>query len=191
MVDLQIEARKVSALVSGSDLYKVEVERFSDPEATMDGRLPRLRRRNRFAGRIAGGSVFKGHDGTAMPAENGIVSNAGGNEVQLFMSRFRPHVQTRCGGFVWRRRTPRRKPELLFKLRDVEQQDLVTNASRRMAKPSTAKLLDSENLSELFGIEIAELRNLSRREGWLHDQEKSSEALISSCRRGGVDPGIS
>jgi uncharacterized Zn finger protein len=48
------------------------------------------------------------------------------------------------------------QPELLFKLRDVEQQDLVTNASRRMTKPSTAKLLDSENLSELFGIEIAE-----------------------------------
>jgi uncharacterized Zn finger protein len=47
-------------------------------------------------------------------------------------------------------------PELLFKLRDVDQADLVTNASRRMTKPDTAKLLEGENLSELFGIEIAE-----------------------------------
>jgi len=41
-------------------------------------------------------------------------------------------------------------------LRDVDQADLVTNASRRMTKPGTAKLLEGENLSELFGIEIAE-----------------------------------
>ena len=56
-------------------------------------------------------------------------------------------------------------PELLFKLRDVEQQDLVTNASRRMTKPSTAKLLDSENLSELFGIEIAEPKRKRSKSG--------------------------
>jgi uncharacterized Zn finger protein len=54
-------------------------------------------------------------------------------------------------------------PELLFKLRDVDQQDLVTNASRRITQPGTAKLLESDNLSELFGIEIAEPKR--RRKG--------------------------
>jgi uncharacterized Zn finger protein len=47
-------------------------------------------------------------------------------------------------------------PGLLFKLRDVDQQDLVTNASRRMTKPRSARVLENTNLSELFEIEIAE-----------------------------------
>jgi hypothetical protein len=57
------------------------------------------------------------------------------------------------------------QPELLFRLRDVDQRDLVTNASRRMTKPTTAKLLDSDNLSELFGIEIAEPKRKPRKTG--------------------------
>jgi uncharacterized Zn finger protein len=53
-------------------------------------------------------------------------------------------------------------PELLFKLREVDQQDLVANASRRMTKPGTSKLLEGENLSELFGIEIADPKRKRR-----------------------------
>ena len=55
------------------------------------------------------------------------------------------------------------RPELLFKLRDVDQQDLVTNASRRMTKPGTAKVLSGENLSELFGIEVVEPKRTRRK----------------------------
>jgi len=47
------------------------------------------------------------------------------------------------------------KPELLFTLRNVNQQDLITAAGKRIAKPRSAKLLEGENLSELFGLDIA------------------------------------
>ena len=46
------------------------------------------------------------------------------------------------------------KPELLFILRNVNQQDLIANAGRRMTKPKTARFLETDDLSELFGIEI-------------------------------------
>jgi uncharacterized Zn finger protein len=48
------------------------------------------------------------------------------------------------------------KPELLFTLRKVDQQGLITNASQRMTKPKTNKVLENRNLSELFEIEIVE-----------------------------------
>ena len=47
------------------------------------------------------------------------------------------------------------KPELLFLLRNVDQEELITNAGAR-TRPPGAKVLQSANLSELFGIDIAE-----------------------------------
>jgi uncharacterized Zn finger protein len=46
--------------------------------------------------------------------------------------------------------------ELLFTLRKVKKEDLITNAGRRMTTPKSGKVLEAGNLSELFGIEIAE-----------------------------------
>jgi uncharacterized Zn finger protein len=51
------------------------------------------------------------------------------------------------------------QPELLFTLRQVDQQDLIVNAGSDLSKkrkgPADAKALASEDLSEIFGIEIA------------------------------------
>ena len=51
------------------------------------------------------------------------------------------------------------QPELLFVLRKVDQQDLIASAgsdlSRRAARPAGAKVLVSDDLSEMFGIEMA------------------------------------
>ena len=57
------------------------------------------------------------------------------------------------------------KPELLFTLRDVDQQDLITNAGRRMTKPKTTRILETDNLSELFGIDIVEPKRQRRKSG--------------------------
>jgi uncharacterized Zn finger protein len=54
------------------------------------------------------------------------------------------------------------KPELLFTLRDVDKQDLITNASQRLTKSKTAKYLETDDLSELFGIDIAAPRRKRR-----------------------------
>jgi uncharacterized Zn finger protein len=51
------------------------------------------------------------------------------------------------------------QPELLFTLRKVDQQDLIANAGSDLSKqgrgPTGAKVLESDDLSEMFGIEIA------------------------------------
>jgi uncharacterized Zn finger protein len=51
------------------------------------------------------------------------------------------------------------QPELLFTLRNVDQQDLIANAGSDLSKngkrPAGAKVLASDDLSEMFGIEMA------------------------------------
>jgi uncharacterized Zn finger protein len=51
------------------------------------------------------------------------------------------------------------QPELLFTLRKVDQQDLIAKAGSQIVKsqnmPAKARVLASDDLSELFGIEIA------------------------------------
>jgi uncharacterized Zn finger protein len=48
------------------------------------------------------------------------------------------------------------KPELLFTLRKVNQEDLIVHGTHGLTKSKTSKILKSSSLSELFGIEIAE-----------------------------------
>lgn len=51
------------------------------------------------------------------------------------------------------------KPELLFTLRNVNQQDLIFRAGEGMIKPAkgrTEKVLENDNLSDIFGIDIAQ-----------------------------------
>src|ERR1700681_2625511 len=52
-----------------------------------------------------------------------------------------------------------RQPELLFMLRKVDQRDLIAKAgsdlSKKRKKPAGAKVLASDDLSEMFGIEMA------------------------------------
>ena len=47
------------------------------------------------------------------------------------------------------------KPGLLFVLRNVDQQQLITNAGAGVPTPAADRLLKAADLSELFGIEIA------------------------------------
>src|SRR5437773_3666987 len=51
------------------------------------------------------------------------------------------------------------QPEVLFTLRSVNQQDLIANAgsdlSKKGKRPAGAKVLASDDLSEMFGIEMA------------------------------------
>ena len=49
------------------------------------------------------------------------------------------------------------QPELLFALRKVDQQDLIAQAGKGLAQPEetkAGKVLDTGDLSEMFGIEI-------------------------------------
>jgi uncharacterized Zn finger protein len=54
------------------------------------------------------------------------------------------------------------KPQLLFTLRNVDQQDLITSAGRRVSRPEPKRLLKIDNLSELFEIDIVESKRKRR-----------------------------
>ncbi|MBA2257955.1 MAG: hypothetical protein H0W18_03595, partial [Acidobacteria bacterium] len=51
------------------------------------------------------------------------------------------------------------QPQLLFTLRNVDQQDLIAKAgfdlSKKGKRPASAKVLASDDLSQMFGIEMA------------------------------------
>ena len=59
VVDLQIAPGKVTALVSGSRLYKVKVKVAPVPQGALERDLPRLRGRHRLAGRAAAGALLR------------------------------------------------------------------------------------------------------------------------------------
>ena len=165
VVDLQIEARKVSAMVSGSALYKVEISvspipkrRWTDVCHDCAGAIDSLVEllEGRFSKTTMERLCRQKAGLFPIPAEMKFSCSCPDS------ARMCKHVAAVLYGIGARLDA---QPELLFKLRDVDQQDLVTNASRRMTKLSTAKLLDSQNLSELFGIEIAEPKRKRRKAG--------------------------
>jgi len=49
-------------------------------------------------------------------------------------------------------------PELLFLLRNVNHEDLISKAGTTITKSKPSKILDIGNLSEIFGIEIVQER---------------------------------
>ncbi|MBA2301060.1 MAG: SWIM zinc finger family protein [Acidobacteria bacterium] len=83
-----------------------------------------------------------------------------------------------------------RQPELLFTLRKVDQQDLIATAgsdvSTRGKRPAGAKVLASDDLSELFGIEIAPAKPAAART----NLRKPSTAvpIVASSRPMGLTP---
>jgi uncharacterized Zn finger protein len=165
VVDLQIEARKVRAQVSGSNLYKVEISispipkrRWADVCHDCAGAIDSLVE-------LLEGKFSKTTMERLCRQETGLFPVPA--EMKFSCScpdsaRMCKHVAAVLYGVGARLDV---QPELLFRLRDVDQRDLVTTASRRMTKPTTAKLLDSDNLSELFGIEIAEPKRKPRKTG--------------------------
>jgi uncharacterized Zn finger protein len=155
VVDLRINVGKVSALVSGSNLYKIEINisalskrRWSevchDCAGAIDSLVELLE--GRFSKTTMERLCRQKTGLFPMPAEMEFSCSCPDS------ARMCKHVAAVLYGVGARLDA---SPELLFKLREVDQQDLVTNASRRMTMPVTERLLDTENLSELFGIEIA------------------------------------
>ena len=85
------------------------------------------------------------------------------------------------------------QPELLFTLRKVDQQDLIARAGSDMSKtrkgPARAKVLESDDLSGMFGIEMAPTTS-SRRAAASKITTKASTAVKSeNAARRTTSPG--
>lgn len=163
VVDLQIAKGKVSALVSGSELYQVKItvapvvaKRWKaicrDCAGSIDSLVELLQ------GRLAKGvmdRVCREGDGL-FPAPS---------EIKLSCScpdwaDMCKHVAAALYGVGARLDE---KPQLLFVLRGVDENEMLVGAGQDLpmskSAPTTAKVLDDSDVAALFGLEMAEHTN--------------------------------
>ncbi len=185
VVDLQIDKGAVAAWVSGSELYKVEVKIATLPKARWSTLV------NDCAGEIDSlvellqGQFSQGvmqrmckQDAGLFPAPKEISFDCSCPDWAAMCK----HVAAVLYG-VGARLDER--PELLFALRAVSEQDLITNAGKGLRtaakKPKRTKLLDATDLSDVFGIDLAEAaprKTAQKRAG-----TKKSATRVSSVRK--------
>ena len=159
VLDLQIDAGAIAALVSGSSLYEVEVKiarlpakRWSALVADCAGRIDSLVEllQGRFSQPVMQRMCER--ESGLFPAPKEISFECSCPD----WARMCKHVAAVLYG-VGARLDER--PELLFSLRAVDQQELVTTAGKAVRAPARApkrgKLLEEADLSTVFGIDVA------------------------------------
>jgi uncharacterized Zn finger protein len=160
IVDLQIAEGEISAMVSGSALYKVKISvapvvkpRWKaicrDCAGTIDSLVELLQ------GRLAKGvmdRVCRQGDGL-FPTPDEIEMSCSCPD----WADMCKHVAASLYGVGARLD---KNPQLLFVLRGVDENELLAGAGRDLAfsrsAPTTAKVLDDDDVAALFGLEMAE-----------------------------------
>jgi uncharacterized Zn finger protein len=159
VVDLQVEPGSVTALVSGSTMYDVKVTvgpvsraRWSaickDCSGAIDSLVELLQ------GRFSKGVMTRlCEEKTGLfPSPSDILFTCSCPDGAALCK----HVAAVLYGIGARLD---HQPELLFMLRKVDQQDLIAKAgsdlSKKGRRPAGVKVLVSDDLSEMFGIEMA------------------------------------
>jgi uncharacterized Zn finger protein len=160
VIDLQVSPGTVAALVSGSEIYDVRIDvtvvsraRWQaicrDCTGTIDSLVELLQ------GRLS----------------TSVMAHICEPKTGLFPAPAEISFRCSCPDWAWMCKHVAavlygigarfdERPELLFLLRSVDQQDLITKADTglRPARngPVAAKVLDTDDLSQIFGIEMAE-----------------------------------
>lgn len=160
VVDLQIDVGKVAARVMGSTLYEVKVEvtplapaRWKELSTRCAGEIDSMV--ELLQGRFADGVMERlcHRDTGLFPAPAEIAFRCSCPDWASMCK----HVAATLYGVGARLDE---SPELFFTLRKVDAQDLLAEAGRAVARPrkapAAAKVLESDDLSALFGIEIGE-----------------------------------
>ena len=159
VVDLQIASGTVTALVSGTTIYEVKVTvspvvraRWtaicSDCSGAIDSVVELLQ------GRLSKGVMTRlCAEGTGLfPSPKELTFTCSCPDWASMCK----HVAAVLYGIGARLD---HQPELLFTLRKVDQQDLIAHAGSDLARtrslPAKGKVLESDDLSDMFGIEIA------------------------------------
>jgi uncharacterized Zn finger protein len=160
VIDLGIAAGEVSALVSGSEIYRVAVNVSPVPEARYDlicrdcaGSIDSLVEllQGRFSKGVMERLCRQGEG--LFPAPKEIRFSCSCPDVASMCK----HVAAVLYGVGARLDE---KPDLLFTLRGADPADLIARAGADVPlstqAPSAEKILDSGQLGEIFGIEMAE-----------------------------------
>ena len=159
VVDLQIAPGTVRAMVSGSDLYRIEVKVAAVPKARWTGVC-----------RDCAGAIDSVVELLQGRLSQGVMTRICQEKTGLFPSP--AEIEFSCSCPDWALMCKHvaavlygigarldEKPDLLFALRRVDHQDLITRAGRGLAQtgkgPKAGKVLEGDDLSEMFGIEMA------------------------------------
>jgi uncharacterized Zn finger protein len=154
VLDLRIERGAVNALVSGSSVYRVQVkitpipaQRWKavcrDCAGAIDSLVELLE--GRFSEETMERLCREGTGMFPLPSEMRFTCSCPDS------ARMCKHVAAVLYGIGARLD---KKPELLFELREVDQEDLIAHAGAHTPRPEGGRVLTSSNLSELFGIDI-------------------------------------
>ena len=160
VIDLQIAKGEISAMVAGSELYQIKIAIAPVPRArwksicrdcagTVDSLVELLQ------GRLAKGVMDR-----VCREGDGLFPSP--TEIKLSCScpdwaDMCKHVAAALYGVGARLDE---KPQLLFVLRNVDENELLASAGQapplKTAAPGTAKVLDESDVAALFGLEMAE-----------------------------------
>jgi uncharacterized Zn finger protein len=157
VVDLQIAASQITALVSGSEIYEVKVEI-----------LPVAKLRWKSICEDCAGSIDSLVELLQGRLSKGVMERISQQQTGLFPSP--QEIKLSCSCPDWAEMCKHvaavlygvgarldQQPELLFRLRAVNERELIASAGKSMpsAKKSPAKVLGGEDLSALFGLDLA------------------------------------
>ena len=160
VIDLQIVPGAVRAMVSGSDLYRIEVTVTAVPKAQWSAVC-----------RDCAGAIDSVVELLQGRLSQGVMTRICQEKTGLFPSP--AEIAFTCSCPDWASMCKHvaavlygigarldEKPDLLFALRKVDQQDLISHAGRGLAQtgvgPKAGKVLDTGDLSEMFGVEMAQ-----------------------------------
>lgn len=157
VVDLQIAPRAVTALVSGSSIYRVSVTIAALPRAQWQslcrdcaGGIDSLV--ELLQGRFSNGVMERlcRQDTGLFPRPRDIRFSCSCPDSAIMCK----HVAAVLYGVGARLDT---QPELLFRLREVDAGDLLAHLDQPLATPAprAGKLLETDDLSALFGLDMA------------------------------------
>jgi uncharacterized Zn finger protein len=156
VVDLQVAPGKVTSLVSGSDLYRITVKvkplpagRWQTVKSQCGGQIGSLV--ELLQGKLSKGvmEIVTRRDGGMFPAPAEIEMSCSCPD----WAGMCKHVAATLYGIGNRLD---QQPELLFKLRQVDHLELISQAASTMAKPkiSGKKTISADQLADVFGIEL-------------------------------------
>ena len=160
LVDLQIDSGEVKALVSGSEIYKVAVKISPVPKARWSSICKDCAGAIDSLVELVRGRFSRGVMERICRQRTGLFPSP----VEIKLSCSCPdwaamckHVAAALYGIGARLDE---QPELLFKLREVDEKELIARAGKRVPLarkgPAAEKVLDGGDLSALFGLEMAQ-----------------------------------
>jgi uncharacterized Zn finger protein len=167
VVDLQIAPGAVTAIVSGSDLYRITVKVAAVPKARWTAVC-----------RDCAGAIDSLVELLQGRFSQGVMARICHEKTGLFPSP--AEIEFTCSCPDWASMCKHvaavlygigarldEQPDLLFVLRKMDHQDLIARAGKGLGQagkgPKAGKVLDAGDLSDMFGIEIAKAPKRRRR----------------------------